>query len=457
MSYIYENDVTKTSANLQKTVAYLLSLHKNEYEWNMLGIKVVGHIDALPIPDGTYNYGDAYMVGTETPYEMYVYTRADAMHSTDYWFNIGKFPQPGPQGPAGSGLSDVTELDISGVDLAEYDTDLGARITYGGAALIATDPNTHEQIVDDIPHTTIQLPIKPGKYISIDADSTNTAIEVKVDDTELANDYVKLPTQTGTRVPLWLGDSQQLTWQRADSNATNSTVMLRDSNANTRVHNLYCDEILRLSDGYQAGTANQLRYAVTTNADYTVAKTSTDTGTIAADKLANLQQFTQMHIVYDNQLYYRMDPLAAPDGTLNYIHIDSVQNNGSYKATGKCFSITTSTRAWQVVDIKFASDAAGSNETYVNTVGLYSAGNVQMYLTLTTPMPIDKSTFFDKFSGCQIVGTWKNLAETGSELKSAVMLISTIGDKVTVQAGSNTYTYTANQLTVSVSTHKVSL
>lgn len=110
-----------------------------------------------------------------------------------------------------------------------------------------------------------------------------------------------------------------------------------------------------------------------------------------------------------------------------------------------------------MVDIKFGSDVAGSNETYVNTVGLYSSGNVQMYIMLTAPLPIDKSTFFDKFSGCRVIGTWKNLAETGSEMKSAVILISTIGDKVTVQAGDSTYTYTANQLTVSVSTHKVSL
>lgn len=450
MPFIYENDISKTNANLQTTVAYLVSLHKNEYEWNMLGIKMVGHIDKLPIPDGQYEYGDAYMVGTETPYEMYVYTRADAMHSTDYWFNIGKFPQPGPQGPAGSGLSDVTELDISGVDLAEYDTDIGARITYGGAALIATDPNTHEQIVDDIPTTSIQLPIKPGKYINIDANSSNTAIEVKVDDTELANDYVKLPTQTGTRVPLWLGDSQQLTWQLADSSATNSTVMLRDSNANAKVHNLYCDEILRASDGYQAGTVNQLRYAVTTNADYTVAKTSTDTGTIAADKLANLQQFTQMHIVYDNQLYYRMDPLGAPDGTLNYIHIDSVQDgSGGYKATGKCFSITTATRAWQVVDLIMGG---GSGSSYINTVNLTSSGNVRLSFTLTTSTPLTQNNLYARLAAIPIIGIYYNLATSESAFEPAQITLPNVGaTNISVITGAGKqYTYTTNQMTISI-------
>ena len=97
MAYIYESDVGRLGGNLQKTVAYLLSLHKAEYEWNLLGIKVIGHVDALPIPDGTYEYGDAYTVGTDAPYDMWIYTRADESHWEAYWFNIGKFPAPGPQ------------------------------------------------------------------------------------------------------------------------------------------------------------------------------------------------------------------------------------------------------------------------------------------------------------------------------------------------------------------------
>ena len=48
-----------------------------------------------------------------------------------------------------------------------------------------------------------------------------------------------------------------------------------------------------------------------------------------------------------------MDPRTAPDGTLNFIHLDTVQTGGGYAARGKCFSITTSTRAWKVVDVSF--------------------------------------------------------------------------------------------------------
>ena len=71
------------------------------------GIKVVGQrmsADNLPDP-ATYqgNYGDAFAVGTQPPYSIYVWTRADvdSGHPTDYWFDIGQIAIVGPQGPAG--------------------------------------------------------------------------------------------------------------------------------------------------------------------------------------------------------------------------------------------------------------------------------------------------------------------------------------------------------------------
>lgn len=45
---------------------------------NGLGIKVLGTL-AIPeeIPEQEYEYGDAYLIGYEEPYELYVYTRAE--------------------------------------------------------------------------------------------------------------------------------------------------------------------------------------------------------------------------------------------------------------------------------------------------------------------------------------------------------------------------------------------
>ena len=69
------------------------------------GIKVVGKADTtagIPNP-ATYpgTYGDAYLIGTETPYDYYVYTRPFEGEDEPQWFNLGPFPAVGPQGPQG--------------------------------------------------------------------------------------------------------------------------------------------------------------------------------------------------------------------------------------------------------------------------------------------------------------------------------------------------------------------
>lgn len=60
----------------------------------------------MPDP-ATYDgeFGDAYAVGTETPYDLYIWTRAFSGTTGSFWFNIGAFPAPstvpGPIGPQG--------------------------------------------------------------------------------------------------------------------------------------------------------------------------------------------------------------------------------------------------------------------------------------------------------------------------------------------------------------------
>lgn len=70
-----------------------------------LGIVVVGNVEfenELPDP-ATYTgaYGDAYLVGTEPPYDYYIFTRPFVGESVSQWFNIGQFPLPGPKGDPG--------------------------------------------------------------------------------------------------------------------------------------------------------------------------------------------------------------------------------------------------------------------------------------------------------------------------------------------------------------------
>ena len=86
----------------QSDIKYIL---EEEGVLNQFGIKVIGQVSSsseLPDPN-TYigEYGDAYAVGTVTPYELYIYTRQFSGNEGPIWFNIGRFPVPGPTGPTG--------------------------------------------------------------------------------------------------------------------------------------------------------------------------------------------------------------------------------------------------------------------------------------------------------------------------------------------------------------------
>lgn len=373
---IPELDLKKV--NLQSAVGYLISLHDNEVDWNLLGIKVIGAIDSLPIPAGDYEYGDAYMVGTETPYDMYIYTRPDGeVHTEGYWFPIGKFPAPGPQGPKGDGLEQIYKWTNGTVSNVVYDTTEGAKTTQTTTIdyTDSTDGSTKQQQFG----STTTLPIVPGKYMSMDATSDNKKLEVKVDDIALALDYFKIDKSKGYVIPVWTGT--EVLYLRYTGGDTPYTIVSRYGEGDADFHRINTKYI-----GYAEGGDSIDFYSLytnTINSDYTIDKTPTDTGTLTTSQLVLLQQQNQsknVRIVYDNQVYYRMDPQSAPDGTLNYIHLDSLQDgNGGYKLTAKCFSVTVSTRAWQVIDLSLAGYKYTHNLTIYDQV---QDGNI--YLSYVT-------------------------------------------------------------------------
>lgn len=65
------------------------------------GITVKGILsEASLLPEVGENYGDAYLIGADPPYDMRVWTRHDAEQSAS-WVDLGQFPLAGPQGPRG--------------------------------------------------------------------------------------------------------------------------------------------------------------------------------------------------------------------------------------------------------------------------------------------------------------------------------------------------------------------
>ena len=100
--------------NLQEQVLKNKNDIENALQLNNLlsdfGIRIIGQVEsAYQIPsvsdykenNPNWKYGDAYTVGTESPYDLYILTRANNNNPQDFWFDIGEFPLRGPVGPQG--------------------------------------------------------------------------------------------------------------------------------------------------------------------------------------------------------------------------------------------------------------------------------------------------------------------------------------------------------------------
>ena len=73
-----------------------------QFTLNNMGITVLGRVNtSLDIPDNTYEYGDAYLVGTVEPYNIYIYTRTTDPSVTGTFINLGPLSIAGPQGIQG--------------------------------------------------------------------------------------------------------------------------------------------------------------------------------------------------------------------------------------------------------------------------------------------------------------------------------------------------------------------
>lgn len=87
------------------------------------GIYVQGVLSNVSLlPEVGQNFGDAYLIGTATPYDMRVWTRKDGGENGE-WVDLGSFPLQGPKGEKG---------------------DIGSRITTGSGV-----SNSQPQTIND--------------------------------------------------------------------------------------------------------------------------------------------------------------------------------------------------------------------------------------------------------------------------------------------------------------------
>lgn len=268
----------------------------------------------------------------------------------------GEVGATGPTGPKGDGIEQISEFNTGVLQTVIYDTTNGAELT-SNATIDYVDSTTGQTEGRTFTMRS-KMPILPGKYISIDANSESDAIEVKVDDTQLALDYIKIDKSKNSVVPQY--DDGKIKWTPLTGAPLGSSIVARDGSGNTYLNKLFVNSFAAGSGGNPMDY-----YAVynnTQNTEFAIDKTSTDTGTLTTTQLSQLYgtvQANNRHIIYDGRCYYRMDPINAPDGTLNYIHIDE-------DGTTKCFSITVSDRSWKVTTIPTSSIKIGTTDSSEN-------------------------------------------------------------------------------------------
>lgn len=99
--YIYLNLQEQVGKNKHD----IEELRTVKFNLERAGVRVVGEeASASDLPDPvtyTGQLGDAYLIGTEAPYQMYIYTQPSVGETNFKWFNIGAFPAQGPQGEEG--------------------------------------------------------------------------------------------------------------------------------------------------------------------------------------------------------------------------------------------------------------------------------------------------------------------------------------------------------------------
>lgn len=185
----------KTLRNLQEQVEKnkedILFILEQEGTLNQFGIKVIGQADtASELPTvadykaahADWAYGDTYAIGTESPYVMYVLTRANGTHPNDYWFNIGTFPIAGPKGEKGDpgiGIDTMQVIDFpNGTPQVTYDTTNGTMV-HGKMLITYMDGDT--PVTKDVGNVTVEIPVVYKNGLKADAAMNNDMVEVQVD------------------------------------------------------------------------------------------------------------------------------------------------------------------------------------------------------------------------------------------------------------------------------------
>ncbi len=110
---VYNNkEYRNLQEQVEKNKADIEDWNSKEDTLANFGIKIIGKVQSVDqLPDvADYDYGDAYMVGSDetADYNYYLATRPTAEVAEKHWQNIGKLSITGPEGPKGDEITSIT-------------------------------------------------------------------------------------------------------------------------------------------------------------------------------------------------------------------------------------------------------------------------------------------------------------------------------------------------------------
>ena len=406
---------------------------------NQFGIKVVGQVDylnSLPTVDEYktaypgWEYGDAFAVGTVSPYSLYILTRANDSNPNDYWFNIGLFPMPGSQGPKGDKGDTGARGPIGlqgpqGVQGIQGPTGAQGPIGQTGPQGVQGpkgdtgekgEPGESFKIVGSLT-TTGQLPtptedIRTNAYLIPDS-----------------NGYNHLWVITGTTTLVWT-DAGQITGVQGPQGiqgiqgpeGPQGPVGPAGPQGEQGIQGVQGPAGPKGDTGEKGDTGDTAK-AITISAPQ-----SDDSGYITAEQLATLQASDQNYIIFANEIY-RLEDKQHTAGFLIYSHVG--QDN-SKTIFIKEISITIATRVWALTKFEPVS-VNGSNisspATWLNKLGIKCDLLYSGSLTNEQTITLEAAPTYDLLMCC--FDAWNN---TGG-----VFFVPTA--KITPAISENKWTY----------------
>ena len=339
---VYRNLQEQVGKNKEDIEAF----KKGQRVLTQFGIKVVGHVDqSTDIPtvneykasNPNWDYGDAFAVGTITPYQLYLLTRADENTTTDYWFNIGIFPAPGPQGPQGA-TGPQGPQGLQGPQ--------GNRGPQGYQGIQGQTGATGPQGPQGL-----QGPQGPkgdsAFVVTIKGEIANVS-ELPVASANTVHDgYIWYDADGDSNLYVTYDTNGSYAWHNVGAIAFGGDYVSQaayDSDKQSIPNNIVLsnDTIKLSSPGGIVGTGLDTVLEIT-------AQASATQGTLTAAQLQALQTNSMLKIKLNNEYYYLNDAESTP-GMILYSHT-------GYDTSGKdkYFAVTVATRAWSLTTIEFQS------------------------------------------------------------------------------------------------------